>query len=521
MGQIDTVLSALYAVINLMISVIIGFILSKLGVLTPKTRSVVSSVNYYALVPIYGLIYIMQAIDRNSLKEFGIILFSSISTVFVGFIVTLIGIWLLGPDIRYKFAFVFVIVYQNIVVMPQMLADSLCGKGGKYETTNTCKKALVKPYCSLTFVYVNIVYWVSVLPVLQNEKTKSNIIRRAYLTALNYYESVEKFLQDTDFVEAKSPDFDKKELERMIAKANGKELPPVQVTTTAATGAVPSKDASPLAGQDPRNAMLETNSVLIKEERKPCLPATSEHPKFIEEFFGKRLTYDDYVMTEKRLEEFNQKVLSRKEEEANKKAIEEAVLYPENLMDKPVIDDILSWDFYYRRVIKSPPAIMSIVGLILGFIFPFKEWFFDPNTKPLPTFIATLQTVGGMMSPISLFLLGTYIAQSSAVSADLYIRWKHIICANVIRNLVMPLLGLLWTYVFIKGMDRDIYDHNPVLLFIQYCYWIVPNGIILIAVYVVADYFAKEFAVLSIYMNLISIPMMAIYMIIYFVIYES
>ena len=58
-------------------------------------------------------------------------------------------------------------------------------------------------------------------------------------------------------------------------------------------------------------------------------------------------------------------------------------------------------------------------------------------------------------------------------------------------------------------------------MFINYCYWIVPNGIMLIAVYVVADYFSSEFAVISIYMNIIALPMMAIFLVIYFVVYEK
>jgi len=518
MGQEDTVLSALYAVINLMISIIIGFILSKIDVLTPKTRSVVSSVNYYALVPIYGLIYIMQAIDRNKLTELGIILFSSVSSVIVGFIVTLAIVWLLGADVRYKFAYTFVIVYQNIVVMPQMMADSMCAKGGKYETTATCKAALVKPYCALPFIYVNIVYWVTVLPVLQNEKSKSNQIRKAMLVALNYYESVDAWLNDKDFALAKSPEFDAKEIEKLLSKGTAATATPMKmITAPAGAQSVPSTD------KNDKDVVLQTDAQLIKDEHKATItvPVNSENARFQDEFYEKRITQEDYEHITARYAEFEEKYLSRKDQEYNKKTIENTVLIPENLMEKPVMDDLCTLDFYKRRILLSPPALWSIIGVILGFIFPFKEWFFEPTRKPLPTFIGTLQTVGGMMSPISLFLLGTYIAQSSVVSKDLYIRWRHIIASNLVRNLIIPLIGLLFTFVFIKGMNSEIYHNNPILLVIQYTYWIVPNGIVLIAVYVVADYFAKEFAVISIYMNILSVPMMAIYLIIYFTIYEN
>ncbi len=531
----DIILSALYAVINLMISILIGFILCKMNVLTPITRKVVSDVNYNALVPIYGLIYIMQAIDRDSLSELGMVLFSSVSSVIVGFIITLAIIWIIGPDVRYKFAYTFVVVYQNVVVMPQMLADSLCAKGGKYETTNTCKKSLVKPYCALPFIYVNLVYWITVLPVLQNEKSKSNIIRKVYLVALHYYDSVEHFLSDKEFKDAKTPDFEPKLIATAVANERARKeekakLKGEHCPVPSPEKMLPSPEkivldsvaknkllASP-AGADPKEVILQTEANLMP---KPFTPVTSKNEKFIEAFYGKFHNQADYDMVVQRYKEFKNTYLKKEGQDVPMMVIKDTVLKTEDLRGKPPMDDLCSLDFYKRRILQSPPAVWSIIGVILGFIFPFKEWFFDASRKPLPTFIATLQTVGGMMSPISLFLLGTYIAQSATVSKELYIRWKHIIFANVVRNLLLPLIGLLWAFVFIKGMNRDMYDNNPVLMFIQYTYWFVPNGVILIGVYVVADYFAKEFAVLSIYLNLVSIPMMAIYMIIYFIIYDA
>ena len=519
MGQEEVILAAIYAVINMTISVLVGFILCKMDVLTAKTRGVVSSVNYYALVPLYGLMYVMQAIDRNNLKELGVVLFSAMSTVVVGFAVTLTVVFLMGADIRYRFAYSFVLVYQNIVVMPQMMADSLCDKGGKYETTRTCKSKLVKPYCALPFIYVNILYWVTVLPILQNEKRISNELRKVFIIVLNYYHKIDDFLQDSTFANMKQVHFDDKEVERAIAIANGKTPPPVpQVVTNLLPGKEGEGKIEHRGGE-----LYQTDvALMMKDDKREMMtPMMLTDQRFINEYFERRIDGDDYDTIMRRFQEFEDKVFNTEEQKKNREDIIACVLSPNDLLKKGVIDDICTFDFYKQRILFSPPAVWSIIGVILGFIFPFKEWLFNPLNKPLPTFISTLQTIGGMMSPISMFLLGTYIAQSSVIAPDLFIRWKHIIVSNVVRNAILPVIGYLWINVFVKAMDEQIYQANPVLMFIIYTYWIVPNGIVLIAVYVVADYFAKEFAVISIYMNLISIPMMAIYLIVYFIIYES
>ena len=531
MGQEDTALAAVYAVINMIISILIGFILCKMDVLTLKTRGVVSSVNYYALVPIYAMMFICKAIRKDSLNELGYVLFSGLCSVVMGFIVTLGFLVFMKPDIRFRFAYTFVVVYQNIVVMPQMLADSLCGTGGKYATHFACKQGLVKPYCALPFMYVNILYWITVLPIIQNEKRMANEIRKAFITVLNYYQDVESFLKDTDFAQKKSVRFDEKEVEKMIAKKKGLSLPPPPKNTNPSNPApspspnspthlVSSGTATPAMPTESKEA-YETNSALTEKKAEGSLPKDFDNKEYIKEFYERRVTSEDYENIMKRFKEFEDNVLSKEEHKSEKCAIDECVLRPEKLLDAVVIDDISSWDFYKRRILFCPPAVWSIIGVILGFIFPFREWFFDANNKPLPTFTATLETIGGMMSPISMFLLGTYIAQSAVITDDMYIRLKHIILSNLVRNIALPLIGYLWIFVFIKGMSDDIYTGNPVLLFIVYTYWIVPNGIILIAVYVVADYFAREFAVISVYMNILAIPMMAIYLIVYFQIYES
>jgi hypothetical protein len=246
---------------------------------------------------------------------------------------------------------------------------------------------------------------------------------------------------------------------------------------------------------------------------------TSEDSIFIEEYYQKRLTRERFNELSACYASFEEKFLNKPENSEVKKLIEKELLEPEKLMVLPKGESLKDPMFYVNHILCSPPAICSIIGVILGFIFPFKEWLFNPDHTPLPTFLATFASVGGMMSPISLFLLGTYLAQTAVIRRDMFLSWKHIIISNIVKNLVIPAVGLFWVCIVIKKTSESTYNDNPILTFITYTYWMVPNGILLITVYVVADYFAKEFAVISIYMNIIAVPMMIIFMIFYFLIY--
>jgi len=489
----DTALSAIYAVINMLISVLSGYMLSKLDVLTTKTRKVLSDVNYYLLCPVYCVYFIMQAIDRNRLSDVGIILWSVIPSVIISFTLMSIIAIAFKFDIRMKYSYSFVHVYANVIIMPQMLTDSLCEKGGKYEDTPSCVNKLVKPYSSVPLIYMNIMYWVTVLPLLQNEKRTSLITKKIMLVALNFYKTIDEFLADSKDCTAAN----------LIGSHQIKEQ---------------SSEDKAQPHMSP-TSILQTDAALFQANSHRLLTTSSE--RFITEYFGKNLTSERYKELTDAYAVFEEKFFKKPENDAVRKQIEKELLEPEQLMTLPPEKSLKDPRFYVNHILCSPPAICSIIGLILGFIFPLKEWVFDPENVPLPTFLSTFAIIGGMMSPVSMFLLGTYLAQTAVITRDMYLTWKHIIISNLVKNLFMPAVGLFWVGVVIKATSGSSYEDNPILIFMSYTYWMVPNGIVLIAVYAVVDYFAKEFAVLSVYMNLIAIPMMIIFMILHFIIYEN
>lgn len=501
----DTILAAIYAVINMIISIAYGFMLGKIGVLTPVTRRVLSNVNYYALSPTYCVYFIMKAIDRHHLTDLGLIFWSCLPCFIVTFIIMIIISIIFRFDSRMRFSYSFVNVYGNVVIMPQMLADSMCGPGAKYSATDSCKSKMVKPYSSIPLIAINILYWVTVLPLLQNEKRIALVSKKIIAIALNFYDSIDDFVKDSEIC------------------ANAKFL-----------GVLPTKGSNnPIDGNgnvsSPRK-LVATDAALGGPSEAEILKQThSEMPKlisvndekFVDEYYQRRLDGSRFNTLTKAFASFEEKFYNKPENEVIRKQIEKEILEPEGLITLPKEENIATVKFYVDHILCAPPAICSLIGLILGFIFPLKEWIFEPTRVPLPTFLGTFETVGGMMSPVSMFLLGTYLAQTVVITKAMFLQWKHIIITNIVKNLVVPALGLFWMMVVFQNTAGSSFRGNPILMFMCFTYWIVPNGIILISVYVVVDYFAKEFAVISVFMNLIAIPMMIVFLILYFLLYDT
>eukprot|EP01022_Parablepharisma_sp_SALTPOND_P016698 TRINITY_DN2506_c0_g1_i1.p1 TRINITY_DN2506_c0_g1~~TRINITY_DN2506_c0_g1_i1.p1 ORF type:complete len:530 (+),score=34.01 TRINITY_DN2506_c0_g1_i1:101-1591(+) len=483
MIQYDLVLEAVYSVLNMAMLVFIGFLLAKFNVLNVQGRRVMSGLSYYILIPIFSLIFIMQAISKEKLDEFGLVLISIVPCLCIAFLLTLAVTYIFKFDVRIRYAFVFANVYMNFIAMALLLAGTLCDQGGMYVNTLACKKGLVPAYTSVPLIFLNFLYWVTVLPALLHEKRIALEIKRIFAIVLNYYDTVDEFLKDVTFKNA---------VIRMSPKTKKNE------------GNITKIDMESPYLNTPHKLILDLNS-----------------PQFIHEYYSRVITPSEYSLLKDAFQKFEEEVYNQPNNLPIKKIIEESVLIPAQLQTLPPSQKVFTFQFFKDRILLSPPAFWSLLAVILGFIFPVKEFLFDPENKPLPTFISTLRTVGNMVAPIAMFLLGSYLAEGVKITKDMLIGWRHVIISNVLRNLVMPAIGLFWILVVIKNMNKEVYSENPVLMFIDYTHWIVPTGVVLISVYVVAEYFTQEFSVIALTVNIVSLPMMTVFLILYFSLYQS
>jgi len=507
----DIILNSIYAVGSLVVVALAGFILAKMGVLTKVNRKILSECNFYVIGAVFALVEVMNVIDRKNLNEVGYLVFGSISNIVIGFVVCIAVVYCFGLDIRLRFSFTFMCVYANIVIFPDMLSKATCTSGFNVGNKNCPKQ---KSYASISLIYITCLYWITIYPILKYERLTRLKTMKVFAVALHFYESLEKFLNDKGLSNYTLPIFP----DTAPAKAENKNVDaispneikaevistPANVHATSTALVDPSPHPQSDTHEFPRLKPIVTTDALFEIENANIDIGSHARYNFILEHYAK----------------FEKEVLSKPECAKIMETITKSVLEPAKLDKIEENVAVFSWEFVKTRILGSPPASFAILGLILGFIFPFKEWVFG-TTAPMPLLITTLRSIGSMYSTISMILLGTTIAEGAVITRDMIIGWKHVIMTNLIRNLILPLLGLFWVFIVIRSMDETLFNKNGVLMLIDYIYWIAPNGIGLVTIYIMAQYPAKEFGVMSIYMNLVSIPMMTVHLIIYSYIYVS
>jgi len=499
----EVFLTSLFSVLNLTIPIIIGIILFKYKILTTQTRKALRDLNYYVVIPLFGLMNIIRAIRKDYLQEIGFIFLAVIPVIFLTFIIIFVTTLIFGIDIRIRLSYTFCICFGNFVVIPQILAHSICKESDFYSKTRLCRQDLIDPISSIPLIFSNVVYWVIGLPVLQYEKNIYRDLEKIYLVVLNYYKNIELFMKDTDFT-------------------NITELPHLIYTEP-----LENKDLSIVVIENESRNLARKNSVPINNQnfsdefiRSEII--TRNSMKFKREFYEKSISsYSKYRQIQVHFKKFVKKVFNTQLNYHNKRLIFKYVILPYKLNVKTENENLFSWKFYIKRILLSPPAIITLLAFCFGFISPIRSFFIgEININPVNLFIATLDKIGNMMTTLTLISLGTFIYEGTRIKENMLISKKLIIISNILKNLVIPSFGLFWVFIVIRYSYPEIYQNSPVLIFLSYSYWAVPNGLVLITMYSVAEYFGKEFAILSVYMNTISLGIMPLFFTIFFILYD-
>jgi len=505
MNERHTLLTSFYAVLNTSIPVVMGVLLAKFRIITPETRGSLLLFNAYVANPVYSLIFIIQAIDENYLMQFGLIIFSGFSCLLIGFVLTVVILIIFDIDIRSRWGIGVSITFGNFVVLPQLLANSLCNPDGTYEHTDSCKNGLVKPYSSVPLVFTNIIYWLGGYYLLRHEGIILLEIKQAYIIILNYYSSIDDFLKDTDLTKYKKPDYEKTYVKTIQEQQENHH------------------DEKP---EDEINFQVHVERADVVQARKAVLKEAQGISGYLfqKEYFQAKINRKRYLAVKAHFANFKSKIYNADWNSGNKDIIEKLILEPENLSSKKDIQDDCK---IYRQTEKIDlkriayiQAFWSTLALVIGFIFPVKEWIFGLNNYPVSIFISTLQTIGSIMPMITLVVLGNFLFQYHKITPRMLLTWKHIVLSSVIRNLILPGLGLIWVPIIIRKMFPDLYNNDPVLMFINYSYWAVPNGLVLIGIYVVSEHYVKEFTILSMYLNLLAAPSITLFVGIFLTIYN-
>lgn len=125
---------------------------------------------------------------------------------------------------------------------------------------------------------------------------------------------------------------------------------------------------------------------------------------------------------------------------------------------------------------QSPLFGLSI-GFIIGFIRSIREWVFD-TTTPVYLFYDTFNNIGNCNILLGFLIIGgasiiDLSKEEREENAYPKVRIKDYIAHLVIKVIIMPFLGIIFTYV----LKEKYYKDNNVLLWTCFIQWMIPTSL--------------------------------------------
>lgn len=146
---------------------------------------------------------------------------------------------------------------------------------------------------------------------------------------------------------------------------------------------------------------------------------------------------------------------------------------PDNLEPKkPIWKEILYITF-------GPCQICIFAGFIAGFITPFKTWMFD-RTSSQVLFFDSFNNIAVTHLIVSYLMVGASLVLQSNHQFQFRFRKQDHIFVLVFRCLILPLLGILYTYI--STVVTSSVQLNNAVLFNAFLQWYSPTSIDIILI---------------------------------------
>ncbi len=443
-----------------------GVLLAKLGPLDPIGDRKYALGVYYLFLPIYCMLQIAQAISVDRIDSFGYLAFSFVAGCLVSLLCAAIYSKIFKVDYRCTKSFILVTTFGNATSYPELLVRSLCDSGGTFEGDPNCEYAV--GYAVMGLFFLNVFAWALGPFLISRDSTVCHNERRKFFLIRKFYTSVADFMADTTF--AKLDVVEKEKYRDEMSK-------PRNDCETESN--ISDRFANPTRKGVESGVLEEIGLVEFSLEIKLDSDTHPEFDSHFNSFLGK----------------LHPLVLER----------------ICNEMPGPIEPLNISFSYILEKL-AIPPIILAIVGVIIGLIDPIKDWIFSDSAQPI--FMKTMINVGNIAIPVLVMLLGAKLSLGVGFGKDVNLNLKDLIGIMIIRLLIVPAIGLGFMKIVALGGILDP-DEDKVLAFIAYSFWNLPPSVMVISVFLVFRYYAKEIAVIQIWTNVVAAITLTVYLVIY------
>jgi len=137
-GITDDIKASVLSVGSVFVLAVVGFFLFNRGAMTPVSIKSISSINTWAVLPLYALMKLGGFLNTSNIMYLVYIIIAQQFCIHFGYALMMISNCILPTDIRAKLPLLFITAAGNIVVLPALIVQSMCEPGGRLSSSKYC-----------------------------------------------------------------------------------------------------------------------------------------------------------------------------------------------------------------------------------------------------------------------------------------------------------------------------------------------------------------------------------------------
>jgi predicted permease len=491
----------------MLILALAGYALERMKIFDKVGELKLAQANINVFVPCFVFVSFSTSCVGVGSGAFALLFLSYCLSIGVAFCLTFTYCRMFKTDVRITQSLSMITVFGNVGFAPLTMLAKLCAPDGFLAGNATCGNA--KGYCFFELFLVSVILLAIGHIYMDQDRGMCVNLRRQMVLVKHFYRTPQAFLNDKDLREMDLKPIEGNK-EKAQEPAEKKENAQKNVPETFVVSVNVEKQGTNI------NAMQEAPKDLVKKKEEVIISEVPLTPNNLKErFFARDSKVSDSILDDVGLKNYAYSInLDRQTHEQwekhfaqflDKLSPEVYSIYSEKL---PNPMERLEWDLDYLYYVLTKKAIIfCVLGIFIGLIPTAMNWLYAPYGGS-KYFMGTVGGIAGETLPLAVMIWGVRLAPG-LLFYDVNLRLMDQIACVVIRMILVPAIGLGFMNSVMSWGIPDI-QNDVTLAYSMYGLWNCYPCILLLTLFVLSDYYAREGSLLTFWcliIGIVSIPL--------------